>query len=64
MKASELRRKSAKELQQELLESYREHFNLRMQKATGQLSKPHLFRDVRRRIARIKTILGEKVAEA
>ena len=64
MKASELRRKSAEELRQELLESYREQFNLRMQKATGQLGKPHLFRDVRRRIAKIKTILGEKAGEA
>jgi large subunit ribosomal protein L29 len=60
MKASELRQKSVDELRQELLESRREQFNLRMQQATNQLSKPHLFRQVRRRIARIKTLLREK----
>ena len=64
MKASELRQKSTDELRQELLDSLREQFNLRMQRATGQLSKPHLFPEVRRRIARIKSILGEKVGEA
>jgi large subunit ribosomal protein L29 len=64
MKASQLRQKNANELRQELLDSLREQFNLRMQRATGQLSKPHLFREVRRRIARIKSILGEKVGEA
>ena len=61
---SELRQKSVEELQQELLACLREQFNLRMQRATGQLSKPHLFRDVRRKIAQIKTILGEKAGRA
>ncbi|MCP5419210.1 MAG: 50S ribosomal protein L29 [Gammaproteobacteria bacterium] len=60
MKVSELRQKSVEELNQELLDSRREQFNLRMQQATNQLSKPHLFRQVRRRIARIKTLLREK----
>jgi large subunit ribosomal protein L29 len=60
MKANELRQKNAEELRQELLDSRREQFNLRMQQATNQLSKPHLFRQVRRRIARIKTLLCEK----
>jgi large subunit ribosomal protein L29 len=64
MNASELRRKSVEELKKELLESLREQFNLRMQRATGQLSKPHLFRDVRRKIARIKTVLNEKADQA
>lgn len=60
MKVTELRQKSANELKQERLELLREQFNLRMQKATGQLSKPHLFQQVRRNIARINTVLAEK----
>ena len=64
MKANELRQKSAEELQQELLALLREQFNLRMQRATGQMPKPHLFRRVRRDIARLKTILSEVESDA
>lgn len=64
MKASELRQKSPDELQQELLALLREQFNLRMQRATNQLSKPHLLRQVRRNIARVKTVLSEKAGAA
>lgn len=64
MKASEFRQKNADELRQELLALLREQFNLRMQRATGQLSKPHLFRQVRRNIARLKTVLKEKAGSA
>jgi large subunit ribosomal protein L29 len=64
MKTHEFRQKSAEELKQELLELRREQFNLRMQKATGQLSKSHLFKQVRRNIARLKTILREKEGNA
>lgn len=60
MKVDELRQKNIKELQKEKLTLLKEQFNLRMQRATGQLSKPHLFRQVRRNIARINTILAEK----
>jgi large subunit ribosomal protein L29 len=60
MNATELREKSADELQQELLSLLREEFNLRMQRATGQLSKPHLFKQVQRNIARVKTVMTEK----
>ncbi len=60
MKASELRLKSADDLKQERLELLREQFNLRMQKATGQLAKPHLVKRVRRDIARITMVLAEK----
>ncbi|HID48727.1 MAG TPA: 50S ribosomal protein L29 [Chromatiales bacterium] len=60
MKASELRDKSVEELQQELISLSREKFNLRMQRGTGQLSRPHQMKQVRRNIARIKTILNEK----
>jgi large subunit ribosomal protein L29 len=60
MKASELKGKSIEDLQKELLGLLREQFNLRMQKGTGQLSQPHRVSQVRREIARVKTILSEK----
>lgn len=60
MKASELRGKSTTELNDELLERRKEQFNLRMQAATGQLTKPDQLRQVRRDIARLKTVLNEK----
>lgn len=60
MNASELREKNAEDLQKELLERLKEQFNLRMQRAAGQLSKPDQMKKVRRDIARIKTVLGEK----
>ncbi len=63
MKASELREKSVEELKQELLNLTREKFNLRMQKGTGQLARPHQLKAVRRNIARIKTILNEKAGK-
>ena len=59
MNAQELRNKSAKELQEELLNLRREQFNLRMQKATGQLARPAEVQKVRRNIARVKTVLNE-----
>lgn len=64
MNASELRQKNVDDLKQELLALLREQFNLRMQQATGQASKPHLFRQVRRNIARVKMVLGEKAKQA
>ncbi len=60
MDAKELRAKSAEDLESELLELSREAFNLRMQKGTGQLSRPNQVKDVRRSIARVKTILNER----
>ena len=59
MKASELRQKSKDELGSMLLELSREQFNLKMQKGTGQLSKPDQVRKVKRDVARIHTILNE-----
>ena len=59
MKASELRQKSKDELGTLLLDLSRERFNLRMQKGTGQLSKPDQVKKVRRDVARIHTILNE-----
>ncbi len=60
MKASELREKDLPALQKELQEMLREQFNLRIQKGSGQLAKPHQMKDVRRNIARVKTIITEK----
>ena len=64
MNASDLREKSADELNKELVELLREQFSLRMQNGTGQLSRPHQVKVVRRNIARIKTILNEKAGKA
>jgi len=60
MKASELRDKSVEDLGKELNGLLREQFNLRMQKGTGQLAQSHRVSQVRREIARVKTILNEK----
>ncbi len=60
MNAGDLRQKSSDELKLELDGLLREQFNLRMQKGTGQLSRPDQIRKVRRDIARIKTVLTEK----
>ncbi len=57
--ASELRGKSREDLDKLLLELVREHFNLRMQKGSGQAVKPHRLKGVKRDIARVKTILNE-----
>lgn len=62
MKASELRQKSKDELDAMLLSLSRERFNLKMQKGTGQLSKPDQVKKVRRDVARIRTVLKEMVS--
>lgn len=64
MNANELREKGADELKTELLALLREQFNLRMQQGTGQLSKPHLMKEVRRNIARVKTVMNQKAGNA
>jgi large subunit ribosomal protein L29 len=56
MKASELHKKSALELQNELMSLRKEQFALRLQRATGQPVKPDQFSKVRRNIARVKTV--------
>ncbi len=58
MKAQDLRGKTADELNDELLTLRKEQFNLRFQKASGQLENTARVRQVRRDIARIKTALG------
>jgi large subunit ribosomal protein L29 len=60
MHATELRDKNPEELNSLLMDLLREQFNLRMQKGSGQLTKPSKFSSVRRNIARVKTILHEK----
>jgi large subunit ribosomal protein L29 len=64
MKASDLKTKTPDELKSELLALKREAFNLRFQKASGQLENTARVRTVRRDIARIQTVLGEKSARA
>jgi large subunit ribosomal protein L29 len=60
MKASDLRVRSVDELTEEVDTLGKEIFNLRFQRASGQLENTARVRQVRRNIARIKTILGER----
>lgn len=60
MKVSEVREKSADQLKEELLSLRKEQLNLRIQKSTGQLENTARVREVRRDIARIKTVMGEE----
>jgi len=60
MNATEARDMTADELKDRLLQLKREQFNLRFQKVSGQLEKTARISEVRKDIARIKTILGEK----
>ena len=59
---ADLRANTPDELKDQLLGLKKEQFNLRFQRATQQLEKPGRVREVRREIARVKTILGEKAA--
>ena len=60
MKATDVRAKSADELNDELLKLRKEQFNLRFQKASGQLENTARVKQVRRDIARIKTEMGDR----
>ena len=62
MNASELRNKSVEELEKELLALREQQFKDRMQKSVSQPDQTHMFKQVRRDIARIKTVLSEKKA--
>jgi large subunit ribosomal protein L29 len=59
-KVAELRAKSADQLSERLVELKKEQFNLRFQKASGQLENTARVRTVRREIAAIKTVLGQR----
>lgn len=63
MKIDDLRKKTESELTEELLGLRKEQFNLRMQRATGQLSRPDQFDKARKNIARIKTLLSEQARQ-
>ena len=60
----DLKVKSDDQLQQQLLELKREQFNLRFQAATNQMEKPARVREVRRTIAKIRTLQGERARAA
>ena len=64
MKAEDIRTKTVDELTDQLASLKKEQFNLRFQKATGQIEKTHRVDQVRKDIARIKTILRTKQAQA
>ena len=64
MKAKEIRELSAEELNQKLASLKEELFNLRFQHATGQLENPTRIKDVKKTIARIKTIQRENEMKA
>jgi large subunit ribosomal protein L29 len=64
MKAAELRARTEDQLREQLLQLKKEQFNLRFQRATGQLENTARVREVRRDIARIKTTLAAQAARA
>ena len=64
MKAAELRARTEDQLREQLLQLKKEQFNLRFQRATGQLENTARVREVRRDIARIKTLLAAQAARA
>ncbi|HHX01094.1 MAG TPA: 50S ribosomal protein L29 [Firmicutes bacterium] len=63
MKAKELRNLSSEELDKKLAELKEELFNLRFQLATGQLENPMRVRAVRKDIARVKTVMTERIRQ-
>ncbi len=63
-KAADVRAKTTDELAAMLLDLRKEQFNLRFQRATGQMESPARVREVRRDIARVKTIMAEQARSA
>ncbi|MCH9753577.1 MAG: 50S ribosomal protein L29 [Alphaproteobacteria bacterium] len=63
MKIKDLRAKKTDELSKNLLEFKKELFNLRFQKVSGELTKTHRIRYIRRSVAKIETLLNEKIEE-
>ena len=64
MKSVDIRAKSEDELKDQLVDLRKEAFNLRFQAASGQLENTARVRKVKRDIARIKTIIGERASAA
>ena len=62
MNASDMRAETVDQLSDRLLQLKKEQFNLRFQKATGQLENTHRIRQVRRTVARVLTMLKQKTA--
>ena len=62
MKIDDIRRMTPDQLQDNLLQLKKEQFNLRFQAATGQMEKTHRVNEIRKDIARIKTVLRGKAA--
>ena len=59
----ELQNKTHEELNKELLDLRKEQFNLRMQMGTGQMTRVHQFKINRKNIARVKTLMNQKLTE-
>lgn len=64
MNAKELHDKTPDQLRDELVALKKEAFNLRFQQATSQLENPARIKTVRRDVARVKTVLNQKAAQA
>ena len=62
MELKELRKQSAQNLNEHLVELRREQFNMRMQRGAGQQTQTHHFKRVKREIAQVKTLLGQQPA--
>jgi large subunit ribosomal protein L29 len=62
MKIDEVRKMTPDQLQDQLLQLKKEQFNLRFQAATGQLEKTHRVNEIRKDIARLKTVLRQRPA--
>lgn len=60
MNTKEIRELTTEEIKKKIIESKEELFNLRFQQATGNLEKPHRMRDLRKTVARLKTVLKER----
>ena len=63
MKTNEIRKLSTEEINKKIAESKEELFNLRMKQATGSLDNPARIRELRKTVARLKTILREREIE-
>ena len=63
MKTNEIRKLSTEEINKKIADSKEELFNLRMKQATGNLENPSRIRELRKTVARLKTILREREIE-
>ena len=63
MKTNEIRKSSTEEINKKIAETREELFNLRMKQATGSLENPARIRELRKTVARLKTILRERDLE-